>query len=110
MRQPPRQGPRPLALHLLMATSALLSSRAALPLLRSGSLPWRPELAAAAQKLAASAAGVPPEALAAAVERELRARTGAFLDGLERYRRHPYRRAMPEAPVAWQEGSTRLLD
>ena len=42
---PPRQGPRPLALHLANATGAWMSSRAALPLLRSGLLPWRPEFA-----------------------------------------------------------------
>ena len=30
--------------------------------------------------------------------------------GMERYRHHPYRRAVPAAPVAWRSGSVRLLD
>lgn len=106
----PRLGPRPLALHMASATGALTSSLAALPLLRSGLLTWRPELAPAARELEASLAAAPPEALAAALHAELRSRADAFLAGLERYRRHPYRRAMAEPPVLWQEGTTRLLD
>jgi len=107
---PPRQGPRPLPLHLLSATATWLSSRAALPLLRNGLLPLRPEIAEQARVLQKSAAGVAYEALDAALDRELRARAGAFLAGIERYRHHPYRRAMREPPVLWQEGTTRLLD
>lgn len=105
-----RLGPRPLPLHLASAATLWLSSRAALPLLKSGSLPWRPELAPAAQALRQSLASVAAEDFAAAVEAELRARSGGFLTGLERYRHHPYRRALPEPPVLWQQGSTRLLD
>jgi polyhydroxyalkanoate synthase len=88
----------------------LLSSRAVWPLLRSGSLRWNPDLAPTAQDLAASVGRAAPEAFAAAVDRELRSRAGAFLEGLERYRHHPYRRRVPEPPVVWQDGSTRLLD
>ena len=55
---PGRLGPRPLPLHLASAATALMTSRGALPLLRAGSLPWRPEFSAAAsaleQNLAAS--------------------------------------------------------
>jgi polyhydroxyalkanoate synthase len=32
------------------------------------------------------------------------------LRGIEAYRHHPYRRAVPEPPVLWQQGTTRLLD
>ena len=106
----PRLGPRPLPLHLANAATLWLSSRAALPLLRSGSLPWRPELAPAADALRQSLAGVAAEDFAAAVDGELRARCDLFLRGLERYRHHPYRRVLPDPPVLWQEGSTRLLD
>ena len=107
---PLRQGPRPLPLHLWNATATWFSSRAALPLLRSGLLSLRPELAEAAQSLQKSLAAVAYEAVDAALERELRSRAGAFLDGIERYRHHPYRRNMPDPPVLWQEGTTRLLD
>lgn len=33
-----------------------------------------------------------------------------FLAGARAYWRHPYRRAMPQPPVAWRSGSARLLD
>jgi len=106
----PRQGPRPLPLHLAAATLAWSSSLAALPLLKSGSLAWRAELKPAAQNLAGELAKVKPEAFAAAVVAEAEQRLAAFLDGLSAYRRHSYRRSLPAAPVAWQEGTTRLLD
>jgi polyhydroxyalkanoate synthase subunit PhaC len=106
----PRRGPRPLPLHLASAAMLWMSSRAALPLWKSGLLPWRPELADAARALQQSLAAVAAEDLAAAIDAELRARSGGFLDGVERYRHHAYRRALAEPPVLWQEGSTRLLD
>lgn len=46
----------------------------------------------------------------AAVDREGRRQLGAFLDGVERYRAHPYRRAPSRAPAVWREGTTKLLD
>jgi poly[(R)-3-hydroxyalkanoate] polymerase subunit PhaC len=107
---PPRPGPRPLPLHLLNATATLLSSRAALPLLRSGSLPLRLDFAEAALRLRRSLADAAPDAVAVALAGELRTRAGAFLAGIERYRHHPYRRDMPEPPTLWQDGTTRLLD
>ncbi len=106
----PRVGPRPLPLHLAAAGLAWTSSLAALPLLKNGSIAWRPELKAAAQSLANELARAQPEAFAAAVSREARHRLAAFLDGLTRYRRHPYRRAEAGAPAIWREGTTRLLD
>jgi polyhydroxyalkanoate synthase subunit PhaC len=105
-----RVGPRPLALHLASAATVWTSSRAGLALLRNGSLPWRPELAAAASALSRSVADTPPDDFAAAVDTELRIRADAFLRGLERYRRHPYRRALRDPPALWREGSSRLLD
>ncbi|HEX9489145.1 MAG TPA: alpha/beta fold hydrolase [Stellaceae bacterium] len=105
-----RLGPRPLPLHLASAATAWASSRAALALLRSGSLPWKPELARAASALRQSVADVPPDDFAAAVDAELRSRADIFLRGLERYRRHPYRRALVDPPVLWRDGSSRLVD
>jgi len=34
----------------------------------------------------------------------------AFVAGIAAYRRHPYHRALPDPPVLWQAGSSRLLD
>ena len=106
----PRQGPRPLPLHLTAVTAALLSSRAAWLLSKSGLLPWKESLAERAQNLLQSLAAVAPDDFAAALDAEIYARTDAFLTGLERYRRHPYRRRLTDPPVLWQEGTTRLLD
>jgi polyhydroxyalkanoate synthase len=106
----PRLGPRPLPLHLAAAIASFASSHAALPLLKSGSLAWRPELEAAGSELEKSLAAVGVEALGQAVERELRSRADLFLRGIERYRDHQYRREIVDPPVLWQDGSTRLLD
>jgi polyhydroxyalkanoate synthase len=73
-------------------------------------LSWRPELAAAARALETELAAADPEAFGAALEREIRREADAFLEGLERYRHHPYRRAVTEPPALWSEGTTRLLD
>lgn len=121
----PRRGPRPLGLHLNLVLATLLSSSAGLPLLRSGSLPWKPPLRARAEELRQQiarhesrpdAAGAPNRggldraALDRAVDREARRRIDAVLTGIERYRHHPYRRDLPDPPVLWAEGATRLLD
>jgi polyhydroxyalkanoate synthase subunit PhaC len=105
-----RLGPRPLPLHLATAATIWTSSHAALPLLKNGSLPWKPALAAAASALRRSVAEIPPDDFAVAVDAELRARADVFLSGLERYRRHPYRRALADPPVLWRDGASRLLD
>src|SRR5579862_7201963 len=95
---------------------AWLSSRAALPLLRSGLLPWRPELAREGGALSLALRGLEKndaaagEGFAAALDAELIRQAEAFFDGLEAYRRHPYRRDMAEPPVIWSRGTTRLLD
>jgi polyhydroxyalkanoate synthase subunit PhaC len=107
---PLRQGPRPLALHLASATGAWMSSRAALPLLKSGLLPWRPEFALAGGALSLALGSAKSDSIAAALDAKLTRRAALFLDGVERYRRHPYRRDLAEPPLLWQEGTTRLLD
>ncbi len=105
-----RQGPRPLALHLANASLTWMTSQAALPLLKSGSLPWKPELAEKGSELLQSLAGANSAEFGRALERELRRRAGLFLSGIQAYRHHSYRRDMEDMPVLWQEGSTRLLD
>ena len=106
----PRLGPRPLPLHLMAAIASFGSSQAALPLLKSGWLAWRPELSEAGRELEKQLGAVGLEALATAVGAELRARADRFLAGIERYRDHPYRRDLADPPAIWEDGSTRLLD
>ena len=107
---PPREGPRPLPVHLACAMMMWLSSPAALQLARTGLLPWRPALATAAQNLNPALENASPDGLALALGAEARARLEAMLDGIERYRTHPYRRVLDEPPEIWREGSSRLLD
>jgi polyhydroxyalkanoate synthase subunit PhaC len=108
-----RAAPRPLPLHLMAQVSTLLASQAALPLLKNGSLPWRPNLAAAAEALRQSLAAAGPDsfdAFARAVTAEAFSRHQHFLDGIDAYRRHPYHRTLPPPPPLWSAGTTRVLD
>jgi poly[(R)-3-hydroxyalkanoate] polymerase subunit PhaC len=105
-----RQGPRPLPLHLGLATTAFLASNAA-SMPSSGAWPAsNGPLRTRAEALRAEAASLDPASLAEAVRREGRRRYGRFLDGVLAYRRHPYRRALADPPELWREGATRLLD
>ncbi len=110
----PRQGPRPLALLLGSAAANWMSSLAVLPHARSGSLNWNNALAPEAAALASALAKQNPEALAAALSGEIQRRMAEFVDGIERYRQHPYRRRLESASDApallWRHGSSRLLD
>jgi polyhydroxyalkanoate synthase subunit PhaC len=105
-----RLGPRPLGLHLATAAMSSMIWRAALPMWKSGSLPWSPALESAAEKLRRDLEGHSLEDFAGAVELELRRRFDAFLRGIETYRAHSYRRTLSAAVEIWSEGTTRLFD
>ena len=105
-----RPGPRPLALHLLMAQGLWTSSQSACLLWNSASLPWRPELAKAADALKAKFdACAPPDAILSAIELAARTRASDYLRGIRLYRDHPYRRRLADPPTVWRAGTTRLL-
>jgi polyhydroxyalkanoate synthase len=106
----PRSGPRPLPLHLLSASTTWQSSRLALPLLKTGLLPWRADLSDRAAALEQDLANITLADLSEAVDAELKRRADRFVTGIERYRHHPYRRDLEDPPAIWQEGTTRLLD
>jgi poly[(R)-3-hydroxyalkanoate] polymerase subunit PhaC len=104
-----RLTPRPLPAHLASAMLLWQSSRAALTNCRNGS----PFSSAAPARLAALVAEIERlgfDRVAAALDRELGHRAAAFFDGLEAYRRHPFRRADDDVRVRWRHGSARLLD
>lgn len=110
---PPRQGPRPLAVHLMTHASTMMGSRVALPLWRNGSLPWKPDLAAAAESLRQSVDAAGPQAWAEldrALALEGLARHERMLAGIEAYRRHPWHRDLAAMPALWREGTTSVLD
>jgi polyhydroxyalkanoate synthase len=103
-------GPRPLALHLWLTMTGLMSSCAALPALRSASPLWKLAGLSVDPELDAAVGAADPAALQAAVVRTARRRMDAFLRGVRAYHRHPYRREAGTAPVAWSDGTTRMLD
>ncbi|KAF0116216.1 MAG: polyhydroxyalkanoate synthase [Rhodospirillaceae bacterium] len=106
----PRQGPRPLFLHMAAHLWTVVNANLALPLLRKGLPFWNPAVASAADVFTDALCGVAPDAFARAVDTETRRRLDAFLTGLHRYRHHSYQRRLADPPVLWQEGTTRLLD
>jgi polyhydroxyalkanoate synthase len=108
--EPAIRGPRPLGPHLTAASGILLSSLAALPSARLGSLRWDPSLAPAAESLAARLAKADFGAVSAALGRLVPARLDRFSAGVRLYQQHPYRRQVEEPPTVWRSGSTRLLD
>jgi polyhydroxyalkanoate synthase len=129
---PPRRGPRPLPLHLRLAVARAWAALGSIPGAPIPDLPepWKlngstpespssnpalPRSKAGRQEAARitaalAAGGHRPEAFQAAVLRVLRRQDAALIKGLAGYRRHPQRRAMPEPPVVWAEGGSRLLD
>lgn len=109
-RARPRSGPRPLPLHLAAAAMTWSSSQLASTSSKPGSLPWRPNLQVRAAALESEIASLDPEAFSGALGREILARSGKLLRGIEVYRRHPYRRNLAEPPTLWREGGSQLLD
>lgn len=108
----PRLGPRPLPLHLATAMNGWMSSRGALPMLRNGSLDWKPEIAERGARLRKSLPEAASEAdpFASAVEAEIADRLSAFARGVHAYRHHPYHRKLEDPPAIWERGAVRLLD
>jgi polyhydroxyalkanoate synthase len=119
--------PRPFALHLTLAAAALMSSKAGLPISngvwpnsrsdpdsspgtsgKSGPIPsplWR----GLPRGLAEELARFDPPAISAALDRAVIQAAGAYADGIEAYRVHPYRRPAEDECVVRRWGSTALL-
>jgi polyhydroxyalkanoate synthase len=110
--QPPgpmlRRGPRPLLLHLTLAMLRSAASPAGSTNSSAGSPGLSAEMTAAIK--AALASGPAASAFPAAPLAEAMRPDAALIAGIAAYRRHPFVRAMPEPPVLWEEGETRLLD
>lgn len=108
-----RSGPRPLALHLATAVNTWCGGLAVLPAALAGGFPWHDDVADEAGRHFSAGAGTGEGTGAApyqAVAEEACRRVGDMIEGILAYRRHPYRRCLPDPPVVWQEGTTRLLD
>ena len=121
--RPPRLGPRPLPLYLTTAMLNWSGSRLASESLKSG-LPFlKPGvetlLRDLERQLKGDAREIPGDgaseaktwnAFIAAVDKAILERSQELLDAILMYRRHYYVRKTETAPLAWQSGSTRLLD
>ncbi|UCH76071.1 MAG: alpha/beta hydrolase [Rhodospirillales bacterium] len=105
-----RLGPRPLPLHLGLAMWAVTSSSVALPISSSGWDGWKPNLQARARALQEELAAANPEDLGRAVIVDGLRRICRLLAGIEKYRHHPWRRDVADAPTLWRDGSTALRD
>lgn len=109
-RNPGRNpGPRPLPLHLMTAWSLWQSSRNAYVFSKPASHLWHPSMQATLAALQTQAAALAPGDLTGALQAEADRRFAAFLNGVEAYRDHPYRRDVTAPAVIWSEGTTQLL-
>ena len=118
---PPRRlGPRPLPLHLGTALMTWASCESAWKLWKqglpssspgSGPGPTVPEtIAGLLPEIAALEAKAGSPSFDAALHREIGRRLHRLADGVLAYRGSAIRRTLDEPPVAWSEGTTRLLD
>ena len=101
----PRLGPRPLPMFLGMEITSLLTCCAASQILKNGSARWNPDLP---EEMRSQLGDASPAEFATAFEAESRRRFEQFLQGLDLYRNHPYRRRLRDAPVIWQAGGVTL--
>jgi polyhydroxyalkanoate synthase len=108
-----RMSPRPFALHLALAASALTSSKAGLPLSNGAWPNWKgnagPLWPEPPDGLAAELARFPQPAISAALDRAAVAAAGEYAAGIDAYRRHPYFRADEHARIVWRLGGASLL-
>ncbi|HWA42348.1 MAG TPA: alpha/beta fold hydrolase [Hypericibacter adhaerens] len=107
---PPRLGPRPLPQHLLTAMLGWTSSLASWRSWSAASPESRPPLPESLRPLGPELASLDPEDFAAALQREAMVRLDRLAAGIVAYRAFPLTREIAEPPVAWRQGTTRLLD
>lgn len=88
-----RAGPRPLALHLMLASLKSSGSPDAWP---NSSADWQSLISRLAQPNAANTPELGPDA--------------ALIQGVAAYRRHPWSRDIESPPALWSEGETLLRD
>lgn len=109
-----RLGPQPLPLHLNTAITTWLSCSTGYQAWNKGLPIWHPALqdrvTSLTQDLVRAENQFSRQEIESAIAGEGRRRLDHFMRGVQRYRRHPYRRQLADPPVIWQEGHSRLLD
>ncbi len=107
---PKRIGPRPLGLHLGLASATLGSALAAVPAAKNGQLPWLSEVREEATDLMRDMNMFELEELLLKVGERGQYLVSEMLSGIRQYHEHPYRRDVTDPPSIWAKGSARLLD
>ncbi len=104
-----RRGPRPLLLHLTLATMRSFAS-CSTSLNWSADWPTSSDAAAAVLRSIQSAVEAGRPDFRQTVSDEAFAQDAALIRGIAAYRRHPWQRDLEDPPAIWREGSSGLLD
>ncbi|WP_373083859.1 alpha/beta fold hydrolase [Sneathiella sp.] len=107
---PVRLGPRPLALHLGLATTTVAGSLAGLPLPHHEPLPWSDDVTEQAREMATKLKKYGSTELIRALAAQGSGMMQEMIEGIQKYHQHPYRRKPPLRPVIWQRGSSSLVN
>lgn len=102
--------PRPLGLHLGLATLATGSALSALMMSRNAMLPWDSSLKETAADLEEKLGQFSIEELATELVSQGHDNITQMLAGISRYHQHSYKRMEQERKIIWQKGSVRVLD
>jgi pimeloyl-ACP methyl ester carboxylesterase len=108
-----RRGPRPLLLHLTLAMLKSSVSVSASQTLSGAWTDWSEAAAEQAPLLVEAVQRASPndaETFSRAVLMEALRQDRELIAGIAAYRRHPWRRDLPDPPALWEEGGSRLLD
>jgi polyhydroxyalkanoate synthase len=107
---PPRLGPRPLGMHLALASSTWMGGAVAMPSALTKTFPWHQSLGERAARLVARITPEIQPLLQQALIDESGRRIQNTLAGIEAYRRHPYHRHLKTPAAIATFGTSRLID
>ncbi|MGG7567668.1 alpha/beta fold hydrolase [Rhodovulum sp. DZ06] len=102
--------PTPLFFHFASAAASVSQGTALAALADDPRFPWTESLAERGAALGAALRDQEGPAVGLTVAAAARAQLSEMVAGVEAWQRHPWRRTLPEPPVLWRRGATRLLD
>ncbi len=105
-----RMGPRPLGLHLGLASMTVGSAAAALPLAMSGTLPWLSELEEEGAALQQKLSVINPAELMLATGQQGQRRLQQMMSGIQKYQAHSYKRSVPKRQEIWGRNGAALFE
>ncbi len=105
-----RIGPRPLGLHLGLASATLGSALAALPAAQKSRISWLSEIREEANDLVRHMEDFDRQELLLKVGERGQHLVSEMLSGIRKYHEHPYRRDVTDPSPVWTKGTAELLD